>query len=565
MKKICSVLLICILSTATYAQTFNFEWAKSVGGSSTEISKCITVNTSGFIYTTGSFNGTVDFDPGAATFNLVSSGGEDVFVQKLDANGNFIWARSMGGTSNEIGRSITTDASGFIYIAGYFEGTADFDPSVAIFNLTSNGVDDVFILKLDDLGNLIWAKSIGGVSSDRSFSITCDIMGNIYATGRFINTVDFDPGTATFNLTSSGGEDVFILKLNGSGNFVWAKSIEGSFNNEGRSITTDDSGNVYLSGNFEGTADFDPGSSTFNLTSNGLWDIFLTKLDNLGNFIWARSFGGTGRDGLNLITIDPSGNIYATGKFQSSVDFNPGAATFNLTSNGDYDIFIQKLDANGDFIWAKSIGGPNYDQGESIITDTSGNIYVTGYYQETADFDPGSSTFNLSSNGAEDVFILKLDDLGNLIWAKSIGGPLFDAGNSITNDTHGNLFLSGYFQGLADFDPGTSTYNLTSNGNEDVFVVKFSQSATFIADNSLFSFVSVFPNPTNETVNIQLGNGDQQITIYDTQGQLVYQEYLNIKSDQIRKEIDISQLPKALYLIKVIGDRGVKLGKVLKD
>ena len=199
MKKICSGLLICLLSTAIHAQTLIFEWAKSMGGSSTEISKCITVNTSDYIYITGSFNGTVDFDPGAATFNLISSGGEDVFVQKLDANGNFIWARSMGGMSNEIGRSITTDASGFVYITGYFEGTADFDPSIAIFNLTSNGVDDVFILKLDDLGNLIWAKSIGGVGSDRSFSITCDIISAAPHDNCLLVSVNVSPGSSMAN------------------------------------------------------------------------------------------------------------------------------------------------------------------------------------------------------------------------------------------------------------------------------------------------------------------------------------------------------------------------------
>ncbi|MCH8904439.1 MAG: SBBP repeat-containing protein, partial [Bacteroidetes bacterium] len=213
----------------------------------------------------------------------------------------------------------------------------------------------------------------------------------------------------------------------------WVKSMGGTDNEAGLSITTDSSGNVYVTGYYKGTVDFDPGAATFNLTSNGGWDIFIQKLDASGNFIWAKSMGGTYfYDAGFSITTDAVGNIYVTGIYQDTVVFDPGAATFNLASrNGSWDVFILKMDSSGNFIWAKSMGGTGYDYGRSISIDDMGNVLITGHYQDTADFDPGVSTFNLTSNGFDDVFIQKLDAAGNFLWAKSMGGTFDDYGYSI--------------------------------------------------------------------------------------------------------------------------------------
>ena len=409
MKRIYLGILLSLLSITIYAQMLNFDWARSIGGASMDAGNSIIIDGSGLIYVTGYFQGTVDFDPGTATFNLTSNGGEDVFIQKSDASGNLIWARSMGGPSNEVGKCIAADASGNSYVTGYYEGTADFDPGVATFNLTSNGGEDVFIQKLDASGNFIWAISIGGTSDENGRSITTDTLGNVYVIGYYRDMVDFDPGAASFNLTSNGGDDIFIVKLDSNGNFIWAVSMGGILPDRGFSITSDALGNLYATGKFSSTVDFDPGSTTFSLTANGGEDVFIQKLDNQGNFIWAKSMGGTIRDGANNITTDALGNVYVSGKFQDTVDFDPNAATLDLVSNGDYDVFIQKLDANGNLKWARSLGGPSYDQGESIITDISGNVYVTGYYQGTVDFDPSAATSLLTSNGNEDVFIQKFN------------------------------------------------------------------------------------------------------------------------------------------------------------
>ena len=455
------------------AQTL--EWAKSMGGTNWDEGLSITTDVSGNVYTIGKFQETVDFDPGAGTFNLTSSGSDDIFISKLDASGNFVWAKSMGGNSVIEGYSIALDASGNVYTTGYFNGTVDFDPGIGIFNIASAGGDEIFISKLDASGNFVWAKAMGGTIHDEGYSIAVDASGNVYTTGWFNVTADFDSGAGNFNLTSAGLADIFISKLDASGNFVWAKAIGEAAYDEGYFIAVDASGNVYTTGYFYGTADFDPGAGTFNLTSLGGRDIFISKLDSSGNFIWAKSMGGTGYNEGYSIVVDVSGNVYTTGWFDGTADFDPGAGNFNLTSAGSVDIFISKLDVSGNFVWAKAMGGTASDRGQSIALDASDNVYTTGWFQGIADFDPGSGTFNLTSAGIGHIFISKLDASGNFVWAKAMGETDYDYGYSIALDASGNVYTTGYFEGTVDFDPGIGTFNLTSIGSYDIFILKLKQ------------------------------------------------------------------------------------------
>ena len=386
----------------------------------------------------------------------------------------FEWAKAMGGTMYDDGESITTDASGSVYITGSFVDTVDFDPGGGTYNLASAGYNDIFVQKLDTAGNFIWAKAMGGTSLDIGLSITTDAFGNVYITGYFEGTVDFDPGAGTFNLTSVLDDNFFVLKLDAAGNFAWAKTMDGGVSNDNsRSITTA-SGNVYNTGSFRGTADFDPGAGTYNLTSAGDDDIFVQKFDAVGNFTWAKPMGGAGYDVGKSITTDASGNVYITGYFSDTVDFDPGAGTFNLSSAGSQDIFVLKLDAAGNFLWTKAMGGTGWDESNSIITDAFGNVYITGNFSGTVDFDPGAGTFNLSSAGSQDIFVLKLDAAGNFLWTKAMGGPDWDEGKSITTDASGNVYITGNFNGKVDFDPGAGTFSLTSAGGRDIFVLKLS-------------------------------------------------------------------------------------------
>jgi len=543
----------------------DFVWAKAMGGTSDDYGNSITTDASGNVYTTGYFRGTADFDPSAGTTNLTSAGEYDIFIQKLDASGNLLWAKAMGGTSSDKGNSISTDASGNVYTTGYFLGTADFDPSGGTTTLTSAGGYDIFILKLDASGNLLWAKAMGGTSYDYGMSITTDASGYVYTSGYFYGTADFDPSSGTTNLTSAGEYDIFIQKLDAFGNLLWAKAMGGTSTDTGYSITTDASGNVYTTGFFQGTADFDPSAGTTNLTSAGSSDIFIQKLDASGTLIWAKRMGGTSFDYGNSITTDASGNVYTTGYFKETADFDPSSGTTDLTSAGSYDIFIQKLDASGDFVWAKAMGGTSTDIGYSITTDASGNVYTTGFFQGTADFDPSAGTTNLTSAGSSDIFIQKLDASGTLIWAKAMGGISGDYGMSITTDAYGNVYTTGTFQGTADFDPSVGTTNLTSAGEYDIFVAKYTQSGLSVSDFSV-SGISIYPNPTNSKLTIDNeGLTIKNIEITDLTGKTL-KSFSNIPIEQFSNyEIDLSHFVNGIYLLSMQTDKEIFTTKIVKE
>ena len=478
-----------------------------VGGVGNEFSESTVVDSTGNIYTTGRFASTVDFDPGVGTSNLTSAGSSDVFVSKLDASGNLLWAKSFGAAAADAGLSIAVDSTGNVYTTGFFASTVDFDPGAGTTNLTTAGSSDVFISKLDASGNLVFAKRFGGGISDLGYSIAVDSTGNIYTTGFFQDTVDFDPSAGTTNLTTAGLSDVFISKLDASGNLVFAKRFGAAEADAGRSVAVDSTGNVYTTGYVEQTVDFDPSAGTTNLTSAGRSDVFVSKLDSSGNLVFAKRFGAAETDVGLSVAVDSTGNVYTTGYFEQTVDFDPGAGTTDLTTGGGSDVFVSKLDASGNLVFAKRFGGSNDDGGISISVDSNGNIHTTGYFEERVDFDPGAGTSNLTSAGGTDVFVSKIDSSGNLLLAKSFGGTANDVGRSITFDSTGNIYTTGEFAGTVDFDPGTGTTNLISAGGNDVFILRLDPSGDARASAA----------PSAPTLNSITG-GDRRVTITFTAG-----------------------------------------------
>ncbi len=401
-----------------------------------------------------------------------SQGSPQAFVSKLDASGNDVWAKIFGGSGADMASEVAVDSSGNVYTIGYFQRTVDFDPGVGTANLTSVASQDLFLLKLDASGNYVWAKQIGGTEATWGYSVTVDSSGNVYMTGKFGGTADFDPGDGVANLTSAGNYDVFVSKLNALGNFVWAKRFGGIDHDVGESVKVDSFGNVYTTGRFlRSEADFDPGAGTANLAPAGEWDVFVSKLDASGNYEWAKRFGGTADDMGYSVAVDSLGNVYTTGNFNGSADFDPNAGTANLSSAGFMDVFVSKLDASGNYVWAKRFGGTGDDYGYSVALDSLDNVLTTGHLGGLADFDPNAGTANLSSAGYGDVFVSKLDASGNYVWAKRFGGTSTDYGTSVAVDASNNVFTTGQFTGTVDFDPGDGVASLTVVGGH-VFVSK---------------------------------------------------------------------------------------------
>ncbi len=357
---------------------------------------------------------------------------------------------------------VAVDGSGNVYTTGNFSGTADFDPGAGVFNLTS-GRSDILVSKLDSAGNFVWAKSVGGRNNvtflvAHGNGVAVDGSGNVYTTGFFEGTADFDPEnvTAGDTLVSAGGSDIFVSKLDSAGNFVWAKQMGGGDDDQGHGVAVDGSGNVYTTGHFRSTADFDPGTGVFDLMSSRpeagpSLDLFVSKLDSAGNFVWARHMGGTGSDQGEDVAVDDRGNVYTTGVFHWTADFHP-PGIFDLT-RGDGEIFVSKLDSAGTFVWVRHMGGTSLDVGEDVAVDDRGNVYTTGLFYHTADFDPGTGVFNLTApscgrpsrtcTATPDIFVSKLDSAGNFVWARQMGGTGDDRGHGVAVDDRGNVYTTG--------------------------------------------------------------------------------------------------------------------------
>lgn len=537
MKSIILTTLLLITITA-FTQDPTFKWARQMGGESGEGALAIASDDSGNVYTIGTFADTVDFDPGPSVFNLFPKG-VDVFISKLDANGHLVWAKNIGGNYNEQGYSIAIDKGGNLYVLGTFNSSAcDFNPDpLATFTMNTVGYTDIFILKLDASGNFEWAKQLGGSGYDLGTCLTLDDLGNIFLTGYFWGTADFNPGPEVSNLTSiSGKEDMFIAKLDNSGDLKWVKQISGAGYEYGHSIALDSGGNIYTAGFCEGTTDLDPGSGTFNFPDTVWQTVFVLKLDILGNFVWAKQLGG---EIAVSMTVDKSGNIYTTGYFDGTYDFDPGPGQLNFTGLGYGDIYISKLTASGDMAWAKHIGGPGNDRAESIIVDGVGNVYLTGHFGETADFDPGQGIYNMTAPGVSvwsaNIFILKLNTKGQMVWAENVGGKGYDVGTSLIADKSGNIYTTGYFTDTIDFKSGIGSIS-TGTSYNDVFVLKLGQPTVEIEDR-LVNHLTIYPNPSNGTVYVTAAK-DFNLTITDISGQILATMH---NSSEIN-------LPKGIYI-----------------
>ena len=414
----------------------------TLGGTSTDYGFGVAVDSSGNVYTTGYFFGTVDFGAG----NVTSVGNSDVFVTKLNASGVHQWTTTFGGTSVDYGYGVAVDSSGNVYATGNFQRTVDFGAG----NVTSAGVADVFVTKLNASGVHQWTTTFGGTSNDYGFGVAVDSSGNVYTTGHFQGTVNFGAG----NVTSAGSADVFVTKLNASGVHQWTTKFGGTSADYGYGVAVDSSGNVYATGYFQGTVNFGAG----NVTSAGSADVFVTKLNASGVHQWTTTLGGTNADVGYGVAVDSSGNVYATGYFIGTVNFGAG----NVTSAGDVDVFVTKLNASGAHQWTTTFGGTSADDGYGVAVDSSGNVYATGEFQGTVNFGAG----NVTSAGSDDVFVVKLNSAGQVCvscgwntasggdpaWGSvTLGGTSADDGYGVAVDSSGNVYTIGEFSGGVNF------------------------------------------------------------------------------------------------------------------
>lgn len=385
-------------------------WTVTWGGPAYDYGNGIAIDDAGNIYVVGGFSSTADFDPGGGQEYHSSAGGIDVFLTKFDSSGNHFWARTWGGTGTDGAYGVELDSEGYLYVAGDFHYSVDFDPGAGTDWQSSSGGWDPFLSKFDTSGVFQWADTWGGVGNDFNYGIALDGPDAIYVTGNFYGLVDFDPSGGVYYKNSNGGSDIYFSKLDSSGALQWVRAWGGSGNDSGHKIGVDGSGSIDIAGYFYGSADFDPGSGVDLRVSNGGYDVFVSEFDASGGYQWARTWGGTGSDLGYGAAVDGDGNVFACGNFQYTVDFDPGSGTEERVSNGSYDVFLSKLDTTGAFEWVRAWGGTSSDYGYGVAANGSGKPLCTGYFQGTADFAPddpacGEDPDPHTSNGSRDIFV----------------------------------------------------------------------------------------------------------------------------------------------------------------
>jgi hypothetical protein len=527
---------------------------------------------------------------------------------------NWIWAKSAGSTGSENGNSTTTDAFGNVYVTGGFTSpTITFGATT----LTNAGGNDMFLVKYDASGNVIWAKRAGGGGNEFGQSVATDASGNVYVTGGF-SSASIILGTDT--LTNAGGTDIMIIKYDASGNLIWAKSDGGTGTENGQSIATDVSGNLYVTGSFTSpTITF--GANTFNGNTGGFGgsDVFIVKYNASGNVLWAKVAGGNIFDNKGQgIATDASCNVYVTGYFD-----HPGITfgTITVYDHGGlgliYDMFVVKYDSSGNVVWAKGAGTQGDDRGYSITTDAFGNVYAIGGTNYSITI--GASTFY--NVGGRDIFIIKYDSSGNVLWAKGAGGSGDDYCQSCTIDASGNLYVTGYYNSpyinlgsstllvntdgwgvtydmfVIKYDPSGNllwamsegggygddkAYGVTTDssgnvsvtggtnstitlgattlpnaGGTDMFIAKLGTTTTGIENNTLNNEVSVYPSPTTGLLFL---SNNYNVTLTDLAGKIIIQE-------ENASTIDISNQPAGMYFLLLIANKGqiVKRSKIMKE
>lgn len=471
MKKIYLSVFFAVICATVIAQTPIGTWGKSYGGTLNEDNVHFTMDADKNILLAGGFSDTlIDFNPGSGINKLSPAGS---YFTKLDSSGNFLWVKRIGASNIS---DIVTDSTGNFYVFGFTSNfnVIDIDPGAAIYNVT----DVSFVAKYDMSGNFLWAKEF---STYNPGNIIIDRAGNIIISGTFSSICDFDPGSGVFNLTPTGNQaNYYITKLDLNGNFLWAKAIAyGGSNGQKLNMAVDKFNNIFLLGTFDGTRDVDPGSAVYNFTAKGLQDIFVCKLNSIGNFLWADQFGGTSCNiqagTANSLGVNEDGDVFFTVFFNNYVDFDPTNSTFFLGSGSSgFDIGLCRLSSSGGLIWAKMIGGTSGDERVSSISLNSSKIYLTGRFYTSfgTDFDAGPGTNILYTNTSSiDVFVCEYDTYGNFSKVCSFGSSGVDVGEDILSRGNGAVYLIGTFNFGFTYSPNIS---LGSNGANDIFICKLS-------------------------------------------------------------------------------------------
>ncbi|WNJ19462.1 SdrD B-like domain-containing protein [Pontibacter sp. G13] len=395
-----------------YDSNGNPLWAYAMEGNVANQGDHLAVDASGNVYTMGTFNGTnVDFNPGAGTSAISSGSGNNVFLQKFNSAGVLQWVQNYGGNSNLFANGIAVAADGSIYVVGSYQGATTFG-SVSVASSVSNS-SDVYVLKVSSAGVELWVRVIGNTGTEAAIEVAVDSNGDVLIFGDTNSgTLDMNPNSGTDNKsTPPGGSsyDVFVQKLTASGGYVWGRRMGGSNTERGYGLALGSDNSIYYTGRFRETFYFDPTYTVAAKTSNGSYDVFLGKLTSSGAYAWGHGFGSSTNDDRGYgVAVDGNGNVYVIGRFNGTVDFDPGSGTASKSTAGSNDAFINAFTTNGVYQWSHALGSTSSEAGYGIDIDGTNSLFVAGQFDNTIDFDPTATVLNKTATSTfEDGFLAK--------------------------------------------------------------------------------------------------------------------------------------------------------------
>lgn len=515
-----------------------WQWALSGKGDSFDYPLALVTDTQGNLYVAGYFqSSTLKF----GDIVLTNNGGEDIFIGKFSPSGEVIWAKSFGGDGSERGTCLALDSNGFLYLGGYFESS---NIRFGQKELNPVGGWDIFLLKFDPSGVIIWIKTFGSENYEEPTSIACS-KSSIVLTGEFSGkSIKFDDITL-INQGNEGLSDIFITKFNYDGDVQWAKSIGGSSFDRPHSIIFDYNENIYLAGSFNSNLIIIGSDS---LKNKGYSDVFLARFSTDGEPFWAKYGGGRDKDYLSSLAIDSKNNIVLAGVTMSN-DFKFGN---NVTINSaSYDFFLIKFSPDATIQWHQKIGNNSDEYVNSISIDTDDFIYIAGAFaSDSINFSPSVILNNSSNNNSTDIFVSKFSPNGVPIWAISAQGNNEDHCKGITLDNSRNIYAIGYFRSR---DIYFGTINLFNIGYSNIFISKLNN--TFNSNkNEQHKPYQIF------ILNNQLildHNGEKNtrvVTLYDSYGRQIFKRQ---SSDNVIM-IPLNNLSVGLYLLQ-FEDKVVKI------
>jgi len=533
----------------------------------------------------GLFRGTRDFNPAVVAANLSSAmaNESDIYAASYTPQGLYNWAFRITSTGPKSISGLLLLQSNRFIVSGDYQSNLNTNPAGSTtFSSLANKSNAFFSIYQNTNGSHLFSgiTGVNRTTVDMAKSVATGANGDVYTTGYFTKTIDADPTTAVQAMASAGGTDIFVSKYNRSGQLIFAFRFGSTLSDQGKCIALDNGNNVYVAGQFSGTVNFDPSGTpnpAASLTALAFQDIFISKYNSSGQWIFTKQIAGNSSDVVNKLVIDKDGNLLVAGSFAGTADFDPDPAITNSrTSFGSFDAFIAKYSPSGSLLFAHQIGGTGYDEAFGAGTNALGEIFVCGTFSATVDFDPSpTATLNITvvSGASRDAFFAKFTAAGNLVFAHGMGSNSADQANEIISDRAGNLVVAGYFFNSIDLNPDPAvSNNFVSLGSNDLFIAWYTNAGVYMraiqtgatgldepraisyddANNIIvagrFSGTADFNPDPAVTNNLTGASTDAFVAAYNSNGQYIFAKNFGAFDQDDALGLSVDTITKAIYI-----------------